>query len=282
MKQQYRLWIIGFVAVLLVAVVAFTRGNPVGPEKTLALYAPAFLKSASDESTEAPPEIAALLSSEAGISAYFQAPDSISLSSVRSLYRTIETENAQYIIGSIPVPNYPETEDVHVYIHTDGWVLAYYLKADPTGKAFDWRRYTGGTTIPTKLEIVLSTVAGQIGQPSPSLSFYHFQYPNATNLMLIAKESYVTDSFEVNLTSDYAYYERSWSFGGNHYNCCWTAKYILNNVEIRSQDWSNGGWHTSEGILTFAQLPLDTFNVIQIYASGNRYYGGLALVYRVP
>jgi hypothetical protein len=285
MKRQYRLGIIGVVAILLVAVVAFTRGNPAGPEKTLALYAPAFLKSASDTSIEAPPEIAMLLSSEAGISAYFQAPDSISLSSVRSLYRTIETENAQYIIGSIPVPNYPETEDVHVYIHTDGWVLSYYLKADSTGKIFDWRNYTGGTTIPTKLENVLAIVAAQAGIPTPTITMYHFQFPNATNVMLIAEAQYGggTDSFEINLTGSYAYYERSWSLGNNA-----SADYVLlrlNGVEIARLNYpGSGNFSTSQGILAASQMLPDTFHTISVQTAhwGTASFGGLALVYRVP
>jgi len=279
MKQQYRLWVIGAVAILLATAVAFIRGNPAGPEKLLALHTPAFLYSTSGTSIESPPEISTLLSNEAGISAFFQTPGPISLNSVRNLYRTIETETAQYIIGSVPVPEYPETEDMHVYIHMDGWVLAYYLKADPTSKIFDWRSYTGGATIPTKPENILSIVAGQIGIPTPTVTFYHFQYPNATNLMLIAEVSADTDSFEVNLTGSYAYYERSWSLGGNHSNCCWGARYYLDDVEIEFHD--DVGWYTSEGAFTAAQLLPDSFHVIRIDTNMPS-YGGLALVYRVP
>jgi hypothetical protein len=70
---------------------------------------------------------------------------SITINSVASLFRTIEVSTTDYIIGSIPVPNYPETEDAHAYIHKDGWMLAYYLKVDPVGKIVDWQSYDGVT-----------------------------------------------------------------------------------------------------------------------------------------
>lgn len=252
------------------------RGQPAAPGGVFSLKAPPFVGVARAESSGADVGIASFLDSEAGISAYFQAPGSITLSTVRSLYRTIETETAQYIIGSIAVPNYSESEDVHVYIHTNGWVLAYYLKADATGKIFDWRSYTGGTTIPTKLENVLAIVAAQIGAPAPSITFYHFQYPNANNLMLIAEasSSYSGDTFEVNLTGSYGYYERSWSFGGSG-----AGYYLLDNVEITHK---GNGWDTSQGTLTAAQLLPDTFHIVMVTDINIGTNGGLALVYRIP
>ena len=47
--------------------------------------------------------ISSFLDDEAGISAYFDASATIDLNDVRSLFRTIEVETADYIIGSIPV-----------------------------------------------------------------------------------------------------------------------------------------------------------------------------------
>jgi len=279
MKRQYRLWAIGIVALLLVAAVALTDRNPTKAKQTLALEAPAFVRASVDESTIS--NIGADLSSEAGISAYFRAPSPIVLNTVRNLYRTIETETPQYIVGSIPVPNYPESEDVHVYIHTDGWVLAYYLAADPTGKIFDWRSYTGSTIIPTKLENVLAIVTAQIGAPVPTITFYHFQYPNANNLMLIAEANGENDYYEVNLAGSFGYFERSWSFAVNGVFVNDWAKYYLDGTQLAQLD---GSWRTSQGLLTAAQLLPGTSHTFTLNnASPNFHsYGGLSLVYRVP
>ena len=118
--------------------------RPAEPDNAYALKAPPFLGVAYAQGAAPEAALASIFDGEAGIAAYFQSPGSINLAAVAPLYRTIETQTAQYIIGSMAVPDYPESEDVHLYIHTNGWVMAYYLKADPVGKIFDWRQYTGG------------------------------------------------------------------------------------------------------------------------------------------
>ena len=99
---------------------------------------------------------------EAGISAYFKSATPVNLADVRSVYRVIEVETADYIIGSVPVPDWWESYDVHLYVHRDGWFLAYYLNADPVGKIIDWKRYNG-SSLPTKLETVLTLATSSAG-----------------------------------------------------------------------------------------------------------------------
>ena len=80
---------------------------------------------------------------EAGISAYFKSASPVTLADVRGVYRVIEVETADYIIGSVPVLDYPEerTTFMSMFIGTDGSV-AYYLRADPVGKMIDWQTIT--------------------------------------------------------------------------------------------------------------------------------------------
>jgi hypothetical protein len=192
------------------------------------------------------------------------------LNAVKSLYRTIETQTSQYIIGSIPVQNYLESQDVHVYVHVDGWVLAYYLKTDPTGKIFDWKSYTGGATIPTKLEKILSDIASAVGAPAPTITFYHFQYPNASNMMLIAETAANGNSFTIQLPSSFAYYERSWSLISG---CCGGSQFNLDGITIGSPGEGGLGY----GTLSASQLAPDVTHTIAVAGDG-----GLALIYRVP
>jgi len=248
--------------------------SPAHKDGVLALERPAFVDAA-----DAAEIGVASIASEAGISAYYKASTTISLSAVRSAFRTIETETADYIIGSVPVANYPESEDAHVYVHTSGWILAYYLAADPVGKIFDWRVYhnTGRTNITTKLENTLAVVAGQAGVAFSGGTYYDFRYPNATHMMLIVEWAApnTPDSCQVNLPGSYAYYERSWSVGGD-----WTAEYWLDGVRIAV---TSSGWHTSEGTLTASQLLPDQFHTIECRPTTSYHaYCGLALVYRVP
>ena len=267
---------------LLGLILGFARGpNPLAHEDVvLALKPPPFTGATATERMG----VTAFPEDEAGISAYSQASTTIDLDDVRGMFRTIETETSNYIIGSVPAPDYPETEDVHVYIHTDGWVLAYYLAEDPVGKIFDWQAYhTGGrTNLSTKLENTLSAVAIAAGVlPFPDVTYYDFRYPNATHLMLIVEWVYQgTDSFQVNLPGTFAYYERSWSLGGNKGG----YSYRLNGVSIAAHNCV--GWPISQGSLTPVQLPTDQPHWIEAHqylGCVDPYgYAGLALVYRVP
>jgi hypothetical protein len=247
------------------------------------LESPSFLSVAhADEQA-----ILSVIGDEAGIAAYFHSAALPDIESVEAAFRTIEQETEDYIIGSVEVLNYPESEDVHVYVHREGWFLAYYLAADPVGKIFDWRAYhdSGRTLLTTKLENTLIKVAGYAVVSYPGCTYYDFRYPNATDLILIA--DWVvdgSDSFEVDLPGPFTYYERSWSLGNNN-GAYIQASYKLDGVTIKSQ---SGGWRTDQGILTASQLLPEQLHTIAISASSTYGYtgcytfGGLALIYKVP
>lgn len=267
---------------LLALFVSFAAGSaapaasiPVRGNSELVLTPPSFVAVAqAQEAVDGFPQ------DEAGISAYFRAPFSITIASVRPAFRTVEYEDSNYIIGSVAVPDYPESEDVHVYVHRDGWFLAYYLAGDSSGKIIDWRLYhnTGHTALSTKLESALSVVALPVGVTPSGISFYDFRYPNANRLIMIADWTDDTDTFQVNLPSDFGYFERSWSFGTSQH----TAKLKLNGQQLVE---ACCGWQTRQGTLTALQLPpaqSHTFEVIDHYYSGTAAFGGLVLIYRVP
>jgi len=273
MKQQYRLWIIGVVAVLLVAAVAFTRGNPAGPEQILALQAPAFLNSVSGASTGSPPEVVALLSSEAGISAYIQTANPITLNSVRGEYRTIETETADYIIGSIPVPNYPEHFDVHVYVHKDGWILAYYLLDEVASKIVNVK---AGSISTTNLETVISIIASAAGEAVTGLKYYDFRYPNATHVLVVAEDEVDGQDFTITLPTDFGYYDRSFAAYDS------TSGYTANDLYIdgvkATKSWYDS--YVAYGVIPASQLLPGAPHLIAL--AGDHPYGALVIIYRVP
>ena len=156
---------------------------PANASTVFNLQAPSFVSTTNAEAGS----IASVIGDEAGISAYYQASAPIVFTSnFKAVFRTIEAETDDYIIGSVAVENYPESEDVHVYVNTNGWVLAYYLKANPVGKIFDWKSYTG-TSIDTKLEKTLIRVASFAEVTYTGATFYDFRYPNANRLMLIGE-----------------------------------------------------------------------------------------------
>jgi hypothetical protein len=257
---------------LFVLNVAPQPAIPAPGDNAIALKAPSFVKVASaQEAPDAAP--IGFPQDEAGISTYFKVEGPVDLSLARAAFRTLEVETADYLIGSVPVPNYLEVKDVHVYVHQDGWFLGYYLRQDATGKIFDWIRYYAGNrrTIPTTLETALGVVAGQAGVSVPGFTYYDFLYPNATHLMLIAEDTSNGNYFQVNLPVSFSFYERSWSLGAINDVDWW-----LNGTRI---SYLYASYQSSEGTLTGAQLPPNTIHTIAIGGNG---FGGLALVYRVP
>ena len=112
----------------------------------------------------------------------------------------------------MPVPNYGENEDAHVYAHKDGWVLAYFLKEDPVSKNIDMVSYQNtGTVDHTNLQGALSVIASANGSPFATPTYYDFRYPNATHMMFIGESNKDGDDhFSVQLPSAYGYYERGW------------------------------------------------------------------------
>jgi hypothetical protein len=259
------------VLVMLGATLIRPSAAPDSTGRTLALEAPRFLAIANAEE-ESP---TAFPVDEAGIAAYFNANQPITLANVRDVFRTIEVETQDYIIGSVAVPDYPESEDVHVYVHRTGWLMAYYLAADPVAKIFDWRAYNG-SAIGTKIEKVLTIVASDAGIPFPGVTFYDFRYPNGNRLMLIGETYENGNDFTVRLPGTFGFYERScglYKIGGGD------GFWKLDGTTMGTAC----GDCSSQGLLTAAQLLPDTTYTVSIVPTwSGTARGGLALVYRVP
>jgi len=176
---------------------------------------------------------ASFLDDEAGISAYTKATTTITLNNAKSAFRTIETQTSNYIIGSVPIPGLPESEDAHVYVSKSGWILAYYKKDLPTAKMLQWSGYAGGSISTTTLADAISSLASSAGVSYSGIKYYNFKYPGANRLMMIVDwkkdgpDSYqfkVPDTFVLNENSHSLYCE---------YNC-WSN---IDSVDIPNQ-WS--------------------------------------------
>lgn len=194
---------IGIILLIVVAVIFEDPSDRSKQDETgYHLLVPIDLVAAQETDTN----IGDILEREAGMSAYFQVPSGIELESVKSIFRTTEVETEEYIIGSVPVTDYDDPlEDVHVFVSSTGWIVAYYLASDPASKIIDVvPTSSGSTTIDTKLERVLRTVTGAAGVGYQQPSFYDYRYPEATQ-MLIA----TGNGFEVELPSTFRFYERS-------------------------------------------------------------------------
>ena len=247
--------------------------SPVGTRQALQLVAPPFVQTAYAQANPSTFDLGAYLDQEAGISAYYKSATAITLSQVRSAFRTIEAETADYIIGSVAVPNYPENFDVHVYVHKTGWILAYYLKADPVSKIVDVKAQTINST---DLKTVVLTVAATAGAPFTDVTYYDFRYPNATNVAFIAEDDSNGSSFTILVPSTYAYYERSWANYENYYN---ENVFQFDGVNLPNTVYDVGT--IAYGTLTPSQFLPDATHTVAV-TSGADAYGVLVLEYQVP
>jgi hypothetical protein len=204
-------------------------------------------------------DIGARLDNEAGISAYTQT-DPINLDNVATAFRVIEARTTDYIIGSVAATGYTEHYDAHVYVHKDGWILAYYLKQDPVSKIVNVQNQTISSTI---LYDVVSNVAGTSGLSIGSVKYYDFRYPNATNILFVLENKDNGNDFTIVLPGSYGYYERGWSLYSNYGN----QDFILDGVNLRNSAtyWSS---YSGYGVISASSLLPDVTHQIEVWSLG--------------
>ena len=146
---------------------------------------------------------------EAGISAYVKAKDSIDLLSVKSALTTIERETPDYIIGTVAMSGHTEEQYPHVYVSTDGWIVAYYPNDRPSSWLLPWRYYSGGSVSTTTLKETIAIVTSATGGTTTGLKYYDFRYPNATKMMFIIEST--SGIFKITIPTSYTVYKVDWS-----------------------------------------------------------------------
>jgi len=112
---------------------------------------------------------------EAGISAYVKAKESISLDQAKLAFASIERETADYIIGTVALAKHTEEQYPHVYVSTDGWVVAYYPKDRESSWILPWADYVNGPLSSTCLSKALGIVATAVGGTTDDIKYYDFR-----------------------------------------------------------------------------------------------------------
>jgi len=203
---------------------------------------------------------------EAGISAYINFNQTLDMSLAKTIFKTVEKETSTYIIGSISLPNLPETDDPHVFIHKEGWILIYYLRGEPLAKIINWNNLAS-----TKLEEGLLKICNALGLPSNGTKYFNFRYPKAEKLMIIIDY----DSFKIKIPSSFVIYEMSYSVNLAGYSGWYSstrASFSIDGTEIAY----SYGREIKIGLLTLTQLKPELFHTID-YASAD---GAIVLTYK--
>ena len=178
----------------------------------------------------------------------------------------METEN--YILGSVGIPGYPEHYDAHVFVNTEGWILAYYMKDAPTSKIAD---VIGKTAQSTNLKTAVSITANAAGAAFTDVEYYDFRYPNATNILFIAEDEADGLSFTIRPPSDYGYYEKSWAVSHNYQD------FFINGIDHANNPlFSDGNYRIAYGKLTSSHLIPNITHTVSISPYS---YGVLTITY---
>jgi hypothetical protein len=213
---------------------------------------------------------------------------SIDLSVAKTVYRTIEKETANYTVGSIALPNLLESEDVHCFVHKDGWIVVYYLKAESVGKIIDWSYWIGGQLTKNKLQVGLEQMCNALGVSVAGAKYYHFQYPYANKCMIIIETLAGSgeDNFTLTIPTEFTVYERSWSHYAQSTSSYYTysSQFKIDGTMINSISGESNPV-TKYGTLTVAQLSPNVVHTVSISSTmaGNYLYGVcIALAYQEP
>ncbi len=213
------------VCIFLIQAIVLT-GETKAKLTEILLAQPAF----AQESTSFPAD-------EAGISAYVNAGQNIDLSKAKSAFRGTQAEGSNYVIGIVELTGLPEEEFPHMYISSDGWILAYYSKFAPTSRVFQWYGYEGGSITTTTLQDAIAkmctTIRMDYSRVKPNIGYYHFKYPEATQLLIAVDTQKGGENLEDSLIYSIPYsatlFEASWS----HYCPSLTTSYYVEYTELK-------------------------------------------------
>lgn len=224
------------------------------------------------------------LHSEAGMSAYAQLDGTVDLTKAEDALKTVEEATSEYVIGSVGLEGYGESHDVHIYVDSEGWIIAYYLADEKPAKIINWISFSeSGSFVDMKVKVALSHVAEQMLLFPSEIKYYDFRYPDATKMMVVADEEEVdnaTETFRIKIPNNINIYTRNWSLGVIGSNPSPSSNIKIDGVELHA------GQPFYEGAITPSQLSTDEFHEISIYNrapnpwDNNTTYGAIMLIYK--
>lgn len=180
----------------------------------------------------------------------------------------VKGENT-HVIGKMPVKieieGYSFNLNPYIYVDIEGWIVAYFSKDDPSSKIVQWTNYSPGDISVTILEEAINKMTAELDLLYSSLSYYHFQYPEANRMTIVIDTVNSLDSpinnFSVTVPgtvheSSYSlYYEKK--LVSSEY--CPVDLIVDGNIVHRKENMSSG-WAWCQGQdFTYDFYPLETF-----------------------
>jgi len=139
--------------------------------------------------------------SEAGIASYAQianpGPDKLAQAIIHAdPYGVLQNQPSHIVISieketeitAINGDKIQQKIPVRLYLNTDGWMVAYLHKNEPSSRIMQWTGYVPGQLNTTILQDVLNDMSDKIQSSfATSLKYYHFQYPEADRMTIVVE-----------------------------------------------------------------------------------------------
>jgi hypothetical protein len=152
---------------------------------------------------------------EAGISAYVKVGNDLDLNKVKSGLRGTRAEGDGYVIGIVELSGMSADNFPQLFASSNGWIVAYYSKYNPTSRIMQWISYDKTTITTNNLRDAILKICNTCGISSSNIksniAYYHFGFPNASHVILAAKvlERGRNTMFSYSIPSDVTPYEVS-------------------------------------------------------------------------
>ncbi len=189
---------------------------------------------------------------EAGISAYLKINEPGPEKLAKAIYlkdEIIEQEETHIIMSlkiDIEIKAETSENDINkkiyplIYLNTDGWMVAYFPKEEESSKIMQWTNYSPGNLATNVLKEALIKTTQEIEATySGEIKYYHFSYPDANKMTLVAETIHHPSQYENNFSVivpgtihevSYFFYH---SFRTNYTDHCY-IKLLVDDVEIDS------------------------------------------------
>ena len=209
----------------------------------------------------------------AGIAAYVKLEQVIDLEQIKPLFNEVKEVQENFIWGMVEVPNFGRTSQVHLYVDTDGWLVAFLKRDEPTAGIMQWNP-TSSSGLPGITEISRTTLTDVLKEVAlaiqvdffSQIEYCHFKYPEANGLKIfvkIAPNSGDIKFTKVIIPQEYTLYEKSYYHYAYHTSNDPKSQMKVDGMLVNDLDGCNECWRyvvgfydgiISNGIRTFKDV----------------------------
>ena len=199
---------------------------------------------------------------EAGISAYVNVNQSINITEAVKAFTQIEELSQTHAIGIIPIDNKRGTTNVHVYVDTDGYIVAYFKNTEPASNIIKWSGmdFDNPKIVDFTTNAAIKAMCDKINvyyrDIKDDIKYYDFEFPDAEKMVIFlnARSSDGDEYTHIFIPGKYRLYEASYSLIGEYYSGYgWGANLYVDGTEIDHTDYLTTGLYDLESTLTLGE-----------------------------